>query len=305
MKLIRSSHSGFTLIELLVVISIIALLSSVVLAALSGAREKGRIAGITLFAENIYQTHGADAIAYWNFNEGTGNLSQYPNGADNLKPALDLSGNNRTLVANSTVNRENSTVPAGSGSALSLKKKSGWAQVTHMTGSDLQPSGLTASLWINFTELTNSSGAILYVGNQNGMTHTDMDLTVNKSDTSSGYAFYSPRNYGDLDISFGTLDTGKWHNIAYSISIDSSGNGTAAAYFDGKLVAPPVTKFINESLDSIDQIIIGNDAPDSSFRDNNFSEYIDDVGIYGSALTANQIHEIYAREAPQHQYAVK
>ena len=42
----RKLHSkGFTLIELLVVISIIGLLSSVVLAALSTAKDRGRVAG--------------------------------------------------------------------------------------------------------------------------------------------------------------------------------------------------------------------------------------------------------------------
>jgi len=39
----KSKHNGFTLIELLVVISIISLLSSAVLASLSGAREQAQI----------------------------------------------------------------------------------------------------------------------------------------------------------------------------------------------------------------------------------------------------------------------
>ncbi len=48
------NRRGFTLIELLVVISIIGLLSSVILASLSVARQKGQIAAGQLFNTSTY-----------------------------------------------------------------------------------------------------------------------------------------------------------------------------------------------------------------------------------------------------------
>ncbi|NCU28301.1 MAG: type II secretion system protein [Candidatus Moranbacteria bacterium] len=50
----KSGCRGFTLIELLVVVAIIGILSTVVIASLNGAREKGKIASIKSTLKQLY-----------------------------------------------------------------------------------------------------------------------------------------------------------------------------------------------------------------------------------------------------------
>ncbi|MEI6660408.1 MAG: prepilin-type N-terminal cleavage/methylation domain-containing protein [bacterium] len=70
--MITKKKSGFTLVELLVVISIISLLSSVVLSALSSARQKSRVARrlsdlhqIQIALENYYTNNGSYPATNW------------------------------------------------------------------------------------------------------------------------------------------------------------------------------------------------------------------------------------------------
>src|SRR5579872_7038513 len=112
------THSrGFTLIELLVVISIIGLLASIVLVALSSARTKGQIGASLEFASTNYHAFGANAIGYWNFDEACGGAIAI------ATPALDQSGNKRNLlpyssVPNRVLRSATGMTPTGNGCSL-------------------------------------------------------------------------------------------------------------------------------------------------------------------------------------------
>jgi prepilin-type N-terminal cleavage/methylation domain-containing protein len=65
------TNRAFTLIELLVVISIISLLSSVVFASLSDAREKGRIAAAQKFSSGMDHAIRDELVGEWTFDNDT------------------------------------------------------------------------------------------------------------------------------------------------------------------------------------------------------------------------------------------
>jgi prepilin-type N-terminal cleavage/methylation domain-containing protein len=303
------NRGGFTLIELLVVISIISLLSSVILAALSGAREKGRMASIELFAENIYQTKGADAIGYWNFNEGSTPtaLSMSPTGTDGYLPALDTSGNNNTMIsfASPLMSRTNNT-PTGSGYALSISNAKNWAYVPNLSGQNLRPYNISISAWVYVTRANNVYNSLMLVSPDNNGNYPSIGIVSNSASQTSTTlpSFCSSRLAQTADIPLNINIDNKWHHVACTVSASPSGS-TMTAYYDGKPVGT-VTNLGDYDVyffggGPINSITVGggnyNNFP-------SFSGYMDDVGVYSSALTANQIHEIYAREAPQHQYAV-
>ena len=141
-----STQKGFTLIELLVVISIIGLLSSVVLASVSTAREKGRVAAGRTFDGHTFQAFAAEAYAIFDFDDG-------------VVPPTDKSGNSITLGCTATAPTSYSTPTSDliKGRALSLVPGRSCSSTT-APKYNFSPSTGSASVWVRPRALGSGGG---------------------------------------------------------------------------------------------------------------------------------------------------
>ena len=222
MNYIKGRSKGFTLIELLVVISIIGLLSSVVLASLSGARDKARVASGITFATNNYRLYGADAVAIFNFNETTppfSDSSQYKRQMVSVGSittnAQTYSGNGRTMSSPS--------VSTGNYISFSLPNLSFY-----------EKNGYTISYWYK-------SGTGL--GYSHIYENSDNWFDVGVGDDGGIYC-----SIATVDCSYPgvNLRDGKWHQISVSFKNISQTPSASQAklYLDGKLVRTASGEYI-------------------------------------------------------------
>lgn len=265
-----SNRRGFTLVELMVVISIIALLASVILASLNGARTKGITASGIQFATYNYHLLGSDALAIWNFNESSGN-------------ALDLSGNNRTLKPSSgSFNRAINISPTGSGNSLQVLSSDNSKDYVYNAPNNTSVSSLTnnytVSAWFYFNNLPTCPDQCVIVAvwdqynsgyriariyyDSNSNLNCDSDLFTGSFPSVSG------------------IQANTWYQV--TCSIDSTGTGKITLYLNGKQVSQKTGTHFNP--DSFDTIYVGSDGNGGS---DPFNGYIDDVSIYQHALGGN------------------
>jgi len=219
-------------------------------------------------ATTLIATTATNLLAYWTFDEGGGSI------------AYDSSGNNNT-----------GTVVIGGGQWTSgmingaLSFDGTTTQVTATNSASLNPvSGITLAAWVN--------------DNNDGWFNTPRFLEKGKS--SNQYALFLNSSGASITFSLagvsnGTISvsppsSGLWHHLAATYD----GSSLMSLYIDGLLATQQVAS--GSIPITTDPLAIG-DKPGSSSPFNFWYGIIDDVRIYGSALPAPQIAQIYQTDS--------
>lgn len=189
---------GFTLIELLVVISIISILSAVILASVTTARDRAQLAAGQAFSAHLYQAYGVDSPGVWNLDEGSGATVVNSSGLSSTPG--QITGATWTTGPNGR--------PAllfGTGTNVALG--------TIALGVAVTVSAFIKTVSAGTQPIFSNRGSGLYFGTQGGKFFTYYNAGV-------GPAMYSNKYVND----------GKWHQVAWS-----SDGATEKMYIDGQL----------------------------------------------------------------------
>ncbi len=194
-------------------------------------------------------------ISYWNFNENTGSLVN------------DLQGSN-----NGTFSGADWSIGIN-GTALNFNGDGGKVTIPYHQTLDLTNNNLSISLWIK-KEHAQDDGAFIYH-------RVKYVVRIDKWGKLT-FAIYNPE-WSDISINWNDriIDT-DWHHI-----VTTYDGSMIKIYLDGNLMASEETSGNLHAASS--DIYIGNQA-----TTNDFEGTIDEVKIYNTALTIEEINQIYA-----------
>lgn len=270
-----SKKGGFTLIELLVVTSIIALLSSVVMASLNEARDKGRIARSLQFASQMSRAVGDSAVGIWDFNEGSGTA------------VGDRSGFGHDGVLNTS--GWSASTPSGTGYSGNFSSSRYVLASSFPNYTDQ----ITVSAWFRST----ATGERTVIGKyDNVLDDRSWTIYFDSSDrlviNISGDGTFTTSTAKSYRV-IGSYRDGNWHHVAFTFS-----QNTLKIYVDGteaslNIVQNPV---MNSIYASASPLLIGSRMAGGT-PNYYFSGQIDEVRIFNKALTAKEMGAVYAAGA--------
>lgn len=269
---------AFTLIELLVVISIIALLSSVVLASLTAAREKGRLASMRQFAAQVDHVAGEQATGLWDFDECSSSST------------ADRSGFGGTGAIGAGVTWSTDT-PATIGCSLSFNGTAGAVTAGNSTLSIVDQ--MTLSIWMKSAVTAQNPYAGLI--SKDDATNRSWKLGMSIDGTTLRFDVFDALSYGSLYSSNANVTDGKWHHI-----VGVYDAGATRLYIDGRLNG--TSAYPGGIRSSTAVVQIGNDGCCGSRI---FNGLIDGAHVFSKPLTAAEVGKLYAEGAARRGLAAK
>jgi 1,4-alpha-glucan branching enzyme len=208
-------------------------------------------------------TSATNLLAYWTFDEGTGSMAFDSSGNTNTGAVLLGGGNWTSGMING---------------ALSFDGES--TQVTVSNAASLNPvQTITIVAWVNAQYWFNTPHIL-----EKGNTDNQYGLFVN----GSGQLEFLLAGVANGTLSVTPPSAGDWHHVAGTYD-----GSLVSLYIDGQLVAQQSAS--GPLAITTDPLAIGDKPSGNVFT--SFAGVIDDVRIYGSALSAIQIAQVYGTDS--------
>lgn len=223
----------------------------------------------------------ASLVAYWNYNEGSGNVLYNTYGSD----ANDGVTTGATYVAGRP----------DAGTALDFSGGGGNYVVVADDNFAFGTGDFTISIWfkantIADTDLSHKNMLSTYngLGSSNGGYTVSL---VRGGLSATGYLEF--KVFGDSSspvgiLSDSALDDETWHNVVAVV-----GSGTLSMYIDGVLQSASSTYASNTIANPSQNLVIGRLREDSTVH--NFDGDLDDTAIFSEALDQSQVTILYTQ----------
>ncbi len=271
----KTTSKAFTLIELLVVIAIIGLLASIVLVSFRGQREKAELTKGLEFSAQLGRIMGANAVGWWDFEEGSGTIAKDSSGH----------GNDGTIsLATYTTDTPYSAAGISGGSKYALSFDGDDLVTVPHRSSFVGLNSITVSAWVK-------------------LNNTNVQRIVDKGWNGPGSFLLFVEN---SKFTFGVINSrgGDYRakanfipkiNTWYHLTGVFDGN-RVMIYVNGKLSASTPTSG-SGFLTTTSNLTISTPGFGA------FNGLIDEVRIYSRALSSAEIQKLYAEGLPYHQLA--